>query len=47
VLDQFIEVVTYEADIDEITGREVYPLWVFYVFTAAALVAAFGVLAML
>ena len=44
-VDLFVEALTYSAETDEVTGREVYPVWIFWVFTAAVCAAVFGVLA--
>jgi hypothetical protein len=44
-MDLFVEALTYNAERDEVTGREVYPVWVFYVFAGAVFLAVFGVLA--
>ena len=46
-MDLFVEALTYSAERDRVTGREVYPVWVFYVFAGAVFAAVFGVLAML
>ncbi len=46
-MDLFVEALTYSAERDVVTGREVYPAWVLYAFAAAVSLAVFGVLAML
>ena len=46
-MDLFVEALTYSAETDEVTGREAYPVWIFYVWVAAVFTAVFGVLARL
>jgi hypothetical protein len=45
VIGLLLAVLTDAADEDPVTGREVYPAWVFHVFAGAVLLAVLGVLA--
>ena len=33
-MDLFVEALTYNAERDQVTGREVYPVWVVYVLAS-------------
>ena len=44
-MDLFVEALTYNAERDQVTGREVYPVWIFWVFAGVVFTAVFGVLA--